>query len=526
MTSSPAPPLPSTQPTSLSPSPLTSTSMPTRRKHPFRGRPTPSSSIALPTTFLLLSLSNPKPPCRAVTASSIPSPLASSSLRSSRRHRELQTEATSVSSSSSSFRRSYCGPATSSSGWEEALAQCSFSTRCGGGNETDGGWTASCPPGYLCFGAIDCPNDDGDGDDNGTGPDDAPSDGGFFYCGPPADDLDAATVAILACQASTACGVDGSCEGNRVCYGGISCVAEDAPTATPPPATEPPSEENQIDDDASVPPLSAAPSATAAPVFDANVTSAETTVDVDGNATDANANSNGKIALPSAAPTSYGTFDPLNTRYCGPRLVGGFDVAAEICSPRLACPGGQREECPQDYMCFEGVFCAAAQPPTTTTTATTTTTTTSTTLTTTSLATTTADAVTTTEPTSPTVTNATESPPASTAVASSSPSTTTSPGEESTTTTTAATTASAATSTFVATTTTPLDATTVTTAAPESEIDPDDTETTDNNANAITVRGSFCGTFHAHAVSQCGPSTKCQTADDCLSDGSFLEECF
>ncbi len=46
-------------------------------------------------------------------------------------------------------------------------------------------------------------------------------------------------------------------------------------------------------------------------------------------------NANMKARVPSAAHSAYGTFDPINTHYCRPKLVSRFNVAVEICGLQL-----------------------------------------------------------------------------------------------------------------------------------------------------------------------------------------------
>ncbi|KAL3817389.1 hypothetical protein ACHAXA_005024 [Cyclostephanos tholiformis] len=70
----------------------------------------------------------------------------------------------------------------------------------------------------------------------------------------------------------------------------------------------------------------------------------------------------------------YSSLTPGHTRFCGPKIVGGYDVAVAMCSPLTECGfevhdthyGGNGNDCPDDegLMCFADVICDKMPSPT------------------------------------------------------------------------------------------------------------------------------------------------------------------
>ena len=62
---------------------------------------------------------------------------------------------------------------------------------------------------------------------------------------------------------------------------------------------------------------------------------------------------------------NYTSLTPGHTRFCGPKLVGGYDKAVAMCSPLTECGfvvleshyGGNGNDCPEGLMCFADIIC-------------------------------------------------------------------------------------------------------------------------------------------------------------------------
>ena len=181
---------------------------------------------------------------------------------------------------------------------------------------------------------------------------------------------------------------------------------------------------------------------------------------------------------PSVTYENWTNFDyKESTKFCGPKVVGGYDIAVAQCGPLTTCGttitsnqyGSSGNDCPKNYMCYSDITCENGPGPDTTTTSTTEFLTTSTEVT----------------------TEWTEAPDETKV--------------ETTTTSSEMITTVAETST----TTTSTKAITTTTVPPTYPVH-------------FTTRAAFCGSFYAEAVLNCGTKTICTSSSECQDE----EECF
>jgi hypothetical protein len=216
-----------------------------------------------------------------------------------------------------------------------------------------------------------------------------------------------------------------------------------------------------------------------------NETETESVAIVNENTTDFSSNMTAAPTnpIPTISPTeayeNWTDFDYAEyTRFCGPKVVGGYDIAVSQCGPLTICGvnvtsnhyGSSGNDCSGGNMCYSDIACGNGPGPDSTTTTSTETVTTST-----IAATTTIDTAAMAE-------------------------------EINTTTSSSSTTTSEIIITEVPTTTQSI---TTTTTPPYNPI-------------LLTTRAAFCGSFYAEAVLNCGTKTMCTSSNDCDDE----EECF
>ncbi|KAL3769765.1 hypothetical protein ACHAWO_011293 [Cyclotella atomus] len=184
---------------------------------------------------------------------------------------------------------------------------------------------------------------------------------------------------------------------------------------------------------------------------------------------------------PSETYENWTNFDYSEyTRFCGPKVVGGYDIAVSQCGPLTVCGvnvtsthyGSSGNDCPEGNMCYSDIACGNGPGPDTTTTPSST------------------ETVTTSIIADTTTINTTEI------------------AEEimNTTTSSSSTATSEITTNEVPTTTESITTTT----------------TTPYNPVLLTTRAAFCGSFYAEAVLNCGTKTMCTSSNNCDDE----EECF
>ena len=164
------------------------------------------------------------------------------------------------------------------------------------------------------------------------------------------------------------CGNGGGDRGNGVCADGTCCskfgwcgeteahcdgttlppTATNVPTFVPPPAPTPAPDVVAPDDAPTPPPI------TWSPVTDLPTSYLHTIADWD--------------SLSYSAEVDWTMLTPGHTKFCGPKLVGGYDRARAMCSPLTECGKGRPvdthfgstgNDCPRGLMCFADIDCAA-----------------------------------------------------------------------------------------------------------------------------------------------------------------------
>lgn len=172
---------------------------------------------------------------------------------------------------------------------------------------------------------------------------------------------------------------------------------------------------------------------------------------------------------PTGSPIDWSQLTPGHTRFCGPKIVGGYEIAKSRCSPLTECGKGLGKEsaygangndCPKGLMCYTEIYCAAPSP--------------------------------TSQPSG-------------------------SPGP------TAAPSVSASPSLSGAPTPVTRDPTAGPTATAPTE-PPSTSPVSPLAVNTVTVRGSFCGVTFERSVELCSPARSCVSDVDCV--GSAGEVCF
>ena len=227
-----------------------------------------------------------------------------------------------------------------------------------------------------------------------------------------------------------------------------------------------------------------------------NETETISIITVNASATDEKVTVSPTISLnPTAAPTNpkpttsptetvedWTSFDYAHTKFCGPKVVGGYDIAVSQCGPLTICGvnvvsnhyGASGNDCPKNFMCYSDIICGNGPGPETTT--------------------------------------------SSSEIATSSNATATTTNAETTTTISEATTAGEEESATNSSATTKSE---TTTEAPTTEFITT-TTTTPYNPILLTTRAAFCGSFYAEAVLNCGTKTMCTSSSHCEDE----EECF
>ena len=187
--------------------------------------------------------------------------------------------------------------------------------------------------------------------------------------------------------------------------------------------------------------------------------------------------------LPTLLPTSrdWSLLTPGHTSFCGPKIVGGYEIAKATCSFNTECQksmandthfGANGNDCPEPFMCFTDIIC---EPPTSS-----------------------PSYMPSSIPSishSPTVT--VSDPPSSLPSMSSFP--------------------------------TPKGQTKHPTYLPTVSNDPtfNPTVNPDNIVNSMTTRASFCGSSYEMAVNSCSEATLCTTDEDCSSSSAASDAlCF
>jgi len=176
-------------------------------------------------------------------------------------------------------------------------------------------------------------------------------------------------------------------------------------------------------------------------------------------------------STPAPTVTDWSNFDyEKNTKFCGPKVVGGFEVAVSQCGPLTVCGqgnitynhfGASGNNCPKNSMCYADITCQ----------------------------------------------NGPETITSTTEAAFTEATTITQTANESITASSAITNITEVTSTAATTTTSEI-ITTTTTQAPHSMI--------------LTTRAAFCGSSYTEAVLNCGTKTLCASSFDCTGE----DECF
>jgi hypothetical protein len=73
--------------------------------------------------------------------------------------------------------------------------------------------------------------------------------------------------------------------------------------------------------------------------------------------------------MPTITPTArdWSKLTPDHTKFCGPKVVGGYEIAKKLCSSLQECGtskleptafGSTGNDCPKGYMCFEDIDCS------------------------------------------------------------------------------------------------------------------------------------------------------------------------
>ena len=73
--------------------------------------------------------------------------------------------------------------------------------------------------------------------------------------------------------------------------------------------------------------------------------------------------------MPTITPTArdWSKLTPGHTKFCGPKVVGGYEIAKTLCSSLQECGtskleatafGSTGNDCPNGYMCFEDIDCS------------------------------------------------------------------------------------------------------------------------------------------------------------------------
>eukprot|EP01082_Thalassiosira_pseudonana_P009897 g8750.t1 g8750 contig34:21830-23530(-) len=295
------------------------------------------------------------------------------------------------------------------------------------------------------------------------------------FCGPDA------LSAYLACDANTACSSTEECSTGELCFSGIACPVDVQMQLVD---TMNVNTTNVVIDENNT-------TATEATTSGTSNSSTNTAISINTNSTTFNSQLN-------ITSDQWTTYDPNSTRiswttfpyathlkYCGPKVVGGYAIAVQQCSPITACGfegnvenhyGSSGNDCPKNFMCYSFEGRCGNGPG--------------------------AELVGFDEGVGVTISSSstvaamtTEAPIVAT---------------ESSATATQATAAIQSQSTTTSSVTTP---------STQQEQQPQ------NNIldNTITTRGSFCGSFYAEAVSQCSSRTMCDSSRDCGGSG---EECF
>eukprot|EP00804_Cyclotella_cryptica_P031380 CCRYP_012195-RA/>CCRYP_012195-RA protein AED:0.28 eAED:0.28 QI:0/-1/0/1/-1/1/1/0/331 len=83
--------------------------------------------------------------------------------------------------------------------------------------------------------------------------------------------------------------------------------------------------------------------------------------------TDSSTSSPTSTPTATAAPTTdpWLTFNPRHSKFCGPKVVGGFAVAVSQCGPKTMCGlttqsnhyGSHGNDCPKGLMCYSDIVC-------------------------------------------------------------------------------------------------------------------------------------------------------------------------
>jgi hypothetical protein len=174
---------------------------------------------------------------------------------------------------------------------------------------------------------------------------------------------------VAALDVNGTCGNGGGDRGNGICADGTCCskfgwcgeteahcdgttlppTMTDVPTTfvPPSPAPSPPAVADAPDPIAPTP-----PPYTFSPVTEYPTSYLHTVADWD--------------ALSYSAEVDWSALTPGHTRFCGPKLVGGYDKARAMCSPLTECGkarpvethfGSSGNDCPDGLMCFADIEC-------------------------------------------------------------------------------------------------------------------------------------------------------------------------
>ena len=74
---------------------------------------------------------------------------------------------------------------------------------------------------------------------------------------------------------------------------------------------------------------------------------------------------------PTGSPIDWSQLTPGHTRFCGPKIVGGYEIAKSQCSPLTECGKGKGKDsaygqsgndCPKGLMCYTEIDCEAPSP--------------------------------------------------------------------------------------------------------------------------------------------------------------------
>ena len=176
---------------------------------------------------------------------------------------------------------------------------------------------------------------------------------------------------------------------------------------------------------------------------------------------------------PTGSPIDWSELTPGHTRFCGPKVVGGYDIAKASCSPATECGKGEGaataygsngNDCPKGLMCYTEIDCAAPVP---------------------------------------------------TGYPTGSPRPTSSPAESPSVppSATGGPTPVTREPTFDPTSSSPTE-------------EPSASPVSGLAVNAVTVRGSFCGESFGLAVERCGPGRACASDADCQGSSGRGGTCF